>query len=363
MKAQRGLVSIASAMIGVSVAALIVSSQTQNRVEKQEERHPRIAFVSTRHEPTLDPAVSPVQTWLAAEIYLMDGDGKNTIRITQNADFDGFPALSPDGSRIVFDSNRLRDTREPLNTSELFLMNADGSNQTRLTRGSSATWSSDGNMIAFHASASGKGLPIKPDPGAATADSDIFVMNLAEFQKKGTLPRNLTNSPTAIDDDADWSPKGNKILFTSHAVTDDPQNSATAEIYVVNSVGPSKPIRLTNNTEEERAPSWSPDGKRIVFCCRKGPPNAQGLATFEICTMNADGTSQTRITNNAVADLTPSWSPDGREIVFHRPLGGRARFQLFVINVDGTGERQLTVPPGLNAFPNWSAPSQKSSQK
>jgi TolB protein len=359
VKAQRGLISIASAMIGISASTLLVSSRPQSQAEKHGEPRSTIAFVSTRHEPTMDPATSPVQTWLAAEIYLMDGDGTNAIRLTQNADFDGFPALSPNGSRIVFDSNRLRIAGEPLNTSDLFLMNADGSSQTRLTRGSSATWSSDGNMIAFHASASGKGVPIKPDPGAATTDSDIFVMNLAEFQKKGTLPRNLTNSPTAIDDDADWSPKGNQVLFTSHAVTDDPQNSATAEIYVMNAVGPGKPVRLTNNTEEERAPSWSPDGKRIVFCCRKGSPNAQGLPTFEICTMNADGTGQTRITNNAVADLTPSWSPDGREIVFHRPLGGRARFQLFVINVDGTGEKQLTNPPGLNAFPNWAGPSRK----
>ena len=362
MKARNGIklvVLVASVIVGVSAAALLASPQTQNQVEKQEERHARIAFVSTRHEPTLDPATSPVQAWLAAEIYLMDGDGKNPIRLTQNADFDGFPALSPDGSKIVFDSNRLRKPGEPLNTSDLFLMNADGSGQTALGRGSSATWSPDGAMIAFHASVSGKGLPIKPDPGAATADSDIFVMNLAEFLKKGTQPRNLTNNPTTIDDDADWSPKGSKIVFTSHAVTDEAQNSATAEIYVMDAVRPDKPIRLTNNTEEERAPSWSPDGSRIVFCCRKGTPNAQGLATLEICTMNADGTGQTRITNNDVADLTPSWSPDGREIVFHRPLGGRGRFQLFAINVDGTRERQLTVPPGLNAFPNWGGPTRK----
>ena len=69
--------------------------------------------------------------------------------------------------------------------------------------------------------------------------------------------------------------------------------------------------------------------------------------------MNADGTGQVQLTDNNIGDLTPSWSPDGKKIVFHRRVGGRGQFQLMLINADGTGEKQLTFPPGLNAFPNW----------
>jgi TolB protein len=338
---------LASVILGVSGAALLGAWAQPRNHENQAALRSTIAFVSTRHAPAADPAVDPMRTWLAAEIYLMDGDGTNPRRVTENTYSDGFPVLSPDGTRIVFDSNRLRGDGEPFNTSDLFMMNADGSGQTPLVRGSSATWSADGRRIAFHASASGKGQPINLLPGAATTDSDIFIMNVDDFLKNRARPKNITNNPAAIDDDPDCSPRGSQILFTSHAVTDNTDNHVTAEIYVIDADGPGKPTRLTNNAEEERAPSWSPDGKRIVFCCRRGGSD------FEICVMNADGSGQVQLTDNTIGDLTPSWSPDGKKIVFHRRVGGQGHFQLFLINADGSSEKQLTFPPGLNAFPNW----------
>ncbi|MDP9206630.1 MAG: hypothetical protein M3P12_14470 [Gemmatimonadota bacterium] len=348
----------ASVIIGALGAGLFgACAHTWNRGDMQAAMRSTIAFVSTRHDPAADPTVNPQRALLAAEIYLVNGDGTNPRRLTENAHFDAFPALSPDGRRIVFDSNRLRVEGESFNTSHLFVMDADGTGQTLLTRGSSATWSPDGKNIAFHASASGKGRPIKPDPGAATSDNDIFVLNVGDFLKNGPKPKNITNSPGAIDDDPDWSPNGQNIVFTSHAVTDNPVNSVTAEIYVINSDGTGTPVRLTNNTEEERAPAWSPDGKRIVFSCRRGGPD------FEICVMNADGSGQVQLTDNDVPDLTASWSPDGKKIVFHRRVGGPGQFQLFLMNADGTGEVQLTFPPGLNAFPNWGEVHERSPVK
>jgi Tol biopolymer transport system component len=346
-KVEKGALAV-SMLIAVSGATLLEAwAPTRNHSEKQSVLRSTIAFVSTRHDAAADPAVDAQRAWLAAEIYLMDGDGSNPRRVTENTYSDGFPALSPDGTRIVFDSNRLRAEGEPFNTSDLFVMNADGTGQTSLVRGSSATWSPDGQKIAFHASASGTNKPINPLPGAATTDSDIFVMNIDDFLKNRARPKNITNNPAAVDDDPDWSPKAQKIIFTSHAITDNTDNHITAEIYLIDADGKSKPTRLTNNAEEERAPSWSPDGKRIVFSCRRGGPD------FEICVMNSDGTGQVQLTDNTIGDLTPSWSPDGKKIVFHRRIGGRGQFQLILINADGTGEKQLTFPPGLNAFPNW----------
>ena len=302
---------------------------------------PKIVWATTRD----DPAINPL---LAGEIYMMNTDLTDVQRITftDNAS-DFFPVLSPTGKRMVFDSNRLRGDG-PINTSDLFVMNPDGSEQTFLVRGSSATWSPDGHKIAYHASASGMGLPIRVDPGSATSDSDIFVLGVDELLGAGEPPVNLTNSPDFIDDDPDWSPDGTTIVFTRHGVNDPHGNSVTAEIHVMNADG-SGLTRLTFNAEEERGPDWSPDGSLIVFACRRGPPVVPtGPPTAEICVMNANGTSQVQLTFNSVPDLGPTWSLDGTQIVFVRTVSGRQ--QLFRMNADGTEVTQITDTIGVNTL-------------
>ena len=337
-------------VIGVCITELLgLRAEAQKRQAARSETVPTIAFISSR----FDPALMPPAWLLAAEIYLMNPDGTNVRRITNNTTGENFPTISPDGKRIVFESNRLRKKSDPENSVSLFVMNVDGSGEVSLVPGNSATWSRDSKSIAFHTSASGKGKLISGLPGAAANDNDIFLLNVDDFLSKKSPARNITNSPEAVDDDPDWSPDGKKIIFTSHAVTDDQTNSATAEIYVIDAKGKGKPRRLTNNTEEERAPDWSPDGKLILYSCRKGEiVEGRLFGTFELCVMNADGSGQKRITNNRVAELTPSWSPDGKQIFFQRAVGGLFA-QLFTINADGTGEKQLTFPPGFSAFPSW----------
>jgi TolB protein len=307
-----------------------------------------IVFSSNRDNPAGNPL-------LTGEIYLMDPDGTNPRRLTDDDFGDLFAKVSPDGKHIVFDSNRARVAGEPLNTSDLFLMKADGTDVTLLTRGSSATWSPDGKFIAFHASASGTGLPIRPDPGAPYPDSDIFVARVGDLLESGPMMRtNITNTPDQVEEDPDWSPDGQKIVFTRHPATEHPTQPPflypSQALFVLN-LGTGVVEQLTHGFEV-RAPAWSPDGTRILFMCRIGDPVALTLVpTFEFCTMNEDGTNLTRLTRNTLLDATPTWSPDGQKIAFHRNLSGQ--LQLFVMNADGTDQTQLTFPPGSNAFAAW----------
>jgi TolB protein len=342
---------VAATCVSVSVAGAspaLPSDETQpnhNLVDK-------ILVTSDRHDPTLPGQINN------GELYLLDLDGSGGQRLTFNESFDGLGSLAPDGKRIVFSSTRNRQAGERPNTSDLFLMNADGTDQVFLARGASPSWSPDGRYIAFHASASGTGQPIAGTPGAATEDSDIFVVNIDNLLEHGTPPRNLTNDPTAVDDDPDWSPDGTTIVYTSHDVTERPPGPnpdfTTAEIYLRNADGTGPPTRLTDNTVEERAPDWSHNGSRIAYMCRRIEPPL----TFEICVWNRDPGNHTQLTNSAAANLTPTWLPNDDQILVHRPmlLPGTSfvRLQLWLIPANGGAEQPVgpEVPTDSTGFAN-----------
>jgi TolB protein len=341
------------------------------------------------------------------DIYVMDVDENGRPLVDENGmpleprqltglgvnDFptgnNGLPDWSPDGKgRIVFESNRDRVAGEPVNQANLYWMKADGTHQTMLIRGSSVTWSPNGKYIAFHRSASNDvcppaprlpglpGCPIKfPDPGAATFDSDIFVVNIGALldddddavgDDGDRIPRNITNTEGFIEDDPDWSPDGTTIAFTRHPVEGPHLDSFTAEMHVLDLETGTRE-QLTANDQEERAPAWSPDGRRIAYMCRKGDPiNPQTLrpTTFEICVMDLEKRDPsgfpvvTRLTKDSAFDAGPHWSPDGKKILFGKTESAGLQ-QLWVMdleNLDLLGfpvATQLTFGPDTKLFGNW----------
>jgi Tol biopolymer transport system component len=261
------------------------------------------------------------------DIYVMDTNGSNEIRLTNNAAYDDQPKWSPDASKIVFMSNRDGNF-------EIYSMNADGSNQTRLTNNPAAdgfpAWSPDGTKIAF----------VNGDlrnPGTF----EIYVMNA-----DGSNRTRLTND-SLIDGVPAWSPDGTKIAFMGGATSVFNPNSF--EIFVMNADGNNR-TQLTNNGVADGQPSYSPDGTKILFASGDAM-NPNGI---EIFVMNANGANRVQITTNAVTDGFPAWAPDGTRIIFASgSVSDETTVELYVMNADGSNRTRLTNNTDLDWFADW----------
>ena len=230
---------------------------------------------------------------------------------------------------------------------EIYVMDADGGNQQNLTNHPederAPAWSPDGKRIAF-VSDRDRFLDIHGFP-----TSEIYVMDA-----DGENPQNLTNNP-ADDWSPSWSPDGKRIVFMSyrdgHFIGD--FEEITSEIYVMDVDGGNQQ-KLTENRKNDESPSWSPDGTRIVFSSdRKGD-----WVNYEIYVMDDDGGNLQRLTENRKNDWSPSWSPDGERIAFTSDRKGDwENFEIYVMDTDGGNQQKLTNHPRNDVGPAWFVPA------
>ena len=212
---------------------------------------------------------------------------------------------SPDGQRIAFGEGP-----------DLSLMRPDGSGRVSLasSRGLEAwmSWAPDSSRIAYM-------LPTQRDLGAVTVASEPPTPAPGGF---GPL------SPDGLD--LGSGPRG--------------QPGDEWDLWVVGIDG-SDPVQLTDAAGVEGGPSWSPDGREIVY-------HSSHLGQSELWIMPAAGGESRRLTDDPAEDLTAAWSPDGSRIAFTSDRGGD--YELYSVAIDGSDLRQITNSDGQAWNPSWS---------
>ena len=197
------------------------------------------------------------------------------------------------------------------------------------------------------------------ESGVPTADVGLDVLavsagGIVVYDPDGTYLERLSDPAASRPDDPfthdffpAWSRDGGRIAFSRIIGEYDPAFGDISYIYVMNADGSSQ-VRITPVDGHAMRPTWSPDGSRIAFQTRR---NAVG--NDEIYVMNADGSNPVRLTNHLQPGWGPAWSPDGTKIAYvtYDEVGNA---DIFVMNPDGSGRVNLTNDVGFDNDPDWS---------
>jgi TolB protein len=257
------------------------------------------------------------------EIWVMDYDGENQRQVTHLGDISLSPRISPDGSQLAYSSLGSGAAGWAVRMYS-FDLNRNVSFSAGTVGGSNLTpaWSSDGSRLAFSSSRSG--------------DSEIWVAN-----QNGTDARRIT-SLKGPDVSPAWNPKTNGQIAFTGGRTGEPQ------IYIMGQDGSN--IQRMTDSGYAVSPSWSPNGSLLTFAWNRkygpGDPGGQDIYVMDIASKNWQ-----QVTHESGNNDCPSWSPDGRHIVFQRQIGGHT--EIWSMLADGTEQQQLTRV-GNNSMPNWS---------
>jgi TolB protein len=350
----------------------------------------------------------------STEIYLIRADGSGLRRVTHAQSFGGSPVWSPDGGRLLFYEAEIKEVHaitRPLRqrgTTQIATVDLRTDERRVLTSGAgekwsprwlaqggvayvsggpaggveftdgpvvgargefnSPSWSVDGRHMVFHREVDHNWPPLQEwhsrerqfrltrtgvlpssspdgdrllcnDRTAGILHNSILLMNADGSQRSVlfTDPEKSALGPV-------WSPRGDAIAFGIGGFFQGSLGAAVADIAVMGADGAGLKI-LTDGSGNYGFPSWSPDGRQLVY--RTSGEGKNGLSIIDVWTGKVRA-----LTGDSGNGNFPSWSPLGDRISFTSNRDGD--YEIYTMKTDGTDLRRLTHSPGNDAHNNWS---------
>ncbi len=334
------------------------------------------------------------------EIYLLNGAGLRNL--TNNPAMDISPRWSPDGNKIVFQSNRDRGNScgfaNDLPCYDLYIINRDGTNLRRLTLpmviseiDTGVTWHPEGDLVAFVRN-------------TGRFSCGIFTINVNTGEENMVFNNPLVRNPCRENQTSSagttyfgylgWSPDGSRLLFTGRA-RNSIDNNWTRQSFIntINADGSNlqELVQEIDEFSSYTTPAWSPNGNRIAFERKVAVGNGNssiylvnangnnlselvtgygetaGLLVWSpdgrkiafssdgIYTVNTDEGQLTTLVPAGESVYSPKWSPDGRKIIFTRGIGevDNPDLEIYVMNADGSDQRNITNNPAMDVGYDW----------
>ncbi|HET7478683.1 MAG TPA: hypothetical protein VFJ72_04105 [Rubrobacteraceae bacterium] len=244
----------------------------------------RTLYPSGNESPAVSPDGSRIVFERNKDVWIMNADGSGLRQLTTDGAFDHDPTFSPSGAKIAFLTRRGTDA--PISRDNIWTMNTDGANQTRVTSNGAIepTWSPNSDVIAF------------------VRAGALWVTNLTTNTETQYTFTNTGNPDTSVGGVAfpTWSPNGSLIEFTGIGGA---LHCSCSGYFSVSAAG-GAPTTIGPDDPSDKFLAFSPDGARIALQSTNRERNE------EIYTMNPDGSGLTNISHDlSFTDNQPDWGP------------------------------------------------------